>query len=69
MLSDDDDDFGVFFTFYSQAIDKYSEAIGEIPGTSSPEQAELTSTRRLAYTFRTYKKMILWDVLLGIAKK
>ncbi|GMH33156.1 hypothetical protein BSKO_00990 [Bryopsis sp. KO-2023] len=67
----DGEDFEGYLQFYTSAIERYGEALGRVPGNESIQDAmqPLSTPRRNVFMFRAYKKVILWDVLLGLGKK
>lgn len=71
VLGADDNLFDGYLQFYSAAVDRYEAAVGQIPGSSQKAATgtNLSWNSRLAMMYRVYKKMILWDVLLGLGKK
>lgn len=68
-LPESEHNFPYVYEFYSKALAKYEEAGGQRPTISSRGDApdvHWTYPLQMTKIYEIYKKIILWDVLLGL---
>ena len=63
--------FPFLLRFYTKALSQYEKAKGQLPSSpasASPPAAPLTFPQALVKTYTVYKKLLLWDILLGLCR-
>lgn len=67
-MGDDQHPFSRLRAFYTDAIGRYKETGGKLPVTSAHQKFRPSFGKKLIKTYTMYKKLILWDVLLGLRR-